>query len=41
MNNLILDAPAGTEIMCRDGGTSGYSQSKNIESWIDTTTEEK
>lgn len=41
INNLIPDFPAGTEIICRDGGISGYSQPKNNESWIDTTAEEK
>ena len=41
INNMIPDLPAGTEIICRDGGTSGYSQPKDIKSWIDTTTEEK
>jgi len=39
MYELILNAPAGTEIICRDGGTSGYSQPKDIETWIDTTEE--
>lgn len=41
LDNLIREAPAGAEIICRDGGTAGYSQSKSIESWYDATKEEK
>ena len=41
MDGLIRNAPAGTEIICRDGGTSGYSQPKKIESWHDATKEEE
>lgn len=41
LKDLIRNAPAGTEIVCRDGGISGYSQPKNIESWYDATKEEE